>query len=106
MRGTDGSGPTMRSSFATIARQPAKTSGGKLLDEIAKEHGAALEVERHHFGRDQVALHHDLIDLLVPSGAWHISEVSIKDYVLPLLPQSWRSVDLGAGISALPFWEK
>jgi hypothetical protein len=72
-----------------------------LLNKIGKEHTSALEVKEHQLGRDKVAVHHDMVDLIDPGTARCISELSVKDYILPLLSQSRRGVDLGAGISAL-----
>ena len=63
-------------------------------------------MEEYHLGRDQIALHEDLIDLAGPVRAWRISEIGIEDNVLALLSQSRRGIDLGFGIGALPFHKK
>ena len=80
--------------------------GGKLLDQIGKEDGPALSVKEYHLGRDKVAVHQSLIDLVHPIRAWRASEVRIKDYVVALLSQSRRGEDLGRGVGSLPLWNK
>ena len=79
---------------------------GKLLDQIGKENGAAAAMEEYQLRRDKIALHEDLIDLAGPIRAWRISEIGIEDNVLALLSQSWRGVDLGSRIGALPLQKK
>ena len=104
--GTEGSGPTMRSSFATSARQPESKLAGSCWIRSVKSAVPLFTWKNTTSCRDKIALHQDLIDLLGPIWARRISEVSIKDNVLTLLPQSWRGVDLGSGVGAFPLWNK
>lgn len=90
LRGTDGSGPTTRSSFATKARHPESEPGRKLLDQIGKEHRATHDVEEDDLRRDEIVLHHDLIDLSCPIRTGHVSEVGIKGDIVTFPAQTRR----------------
>jgi len=88
-------------------RPPAgEPVGGKLLQEIGKEHGGALGVKKHDLGGDDIAQHQDLIDLPGPMRHWRICQLTVKVEVLALLPQSRRGIEMRVGVGALPIGDE
>jgi len=67
----------------------------KMLDQVGEDDRAAAPVKEHHLGRDPVARHRRLVDVLRPLGRRLITQVGVDHEVGPAPPQAWCGVELG-----------
>ena len=77
-----------------------------MLDEVREDGGAAGVVEESHFSGDQIAAHHDLVDIPGPLWRRHIVQVRIKRQVLASMAEARGRIEFRGGVGFTPLTQK
>ena len=73
-----------------------------MLDKIGEQYRGALAMKKHNFGGDEIARHHDLVDITGPFRDGLVTEIAVEIDILPLSSQAWGRMQPGFGVGATP----